>query len=105
MSQVQSNRTAPSSAGRLPASPVGTAAALAAARDAVRRTPFSREALRAEVVRYGMTARDADASVSELTSALDAALAPALAGLPVALAAELRVHVGWWAAHGYHRAD
>lgn len=105
MSEVQLDRTAPSSFGRARAGLGGTAAALAAARDALRRTPFSREALRAEVVQYGMTARDAGASVSELTAALDAALAPALAGLPDALAAEVRVHVGWWAAHGYHRAD
>lgn len=80
-------------------------AALVGARDALRRTPFSREALRTAVVRYGAVSRDAGASVSDLTDALDVELAPALSRFPAALAAELRVHVGWWAAHGYHRAD
>lgn len=82
-----------------------TAAAIDAARRALRQTPFSREALRAEIVRYGAVSRDVGASVSDLTDALDVGLAPALARFPEAVAAELRVHVGWWAAHGYHRAD
>ena len=99
------NRPAPPSYGRPYAGVVGTAAALTAVRDVLRQTPFSREALRGAVVRYGMLAHDAGATVSDLTAALDAALAPALGALPRALAAELRVHVGWWAAHGYHRGD
>ncbi|GJG88183.1 hypothetical protein tb265_33640 [Gemmatimonadetes bacterium T265] len=82
-----------------------TCAALAAARDALRGVPFSRGALRSAVVRYAAAARDAGASVAELTEALDFGLAPALGRLPAAVAADLRVHVAWWAAHGYHRAD
>lgn len=81
------------------------AAALAAARDTLRRMPFSREALRAEVVRYAAAARAHGATAAELTEALERALAPALASLPRRVADEVRLHVGWWAAHGYHRAD
>ncbi|HEY0777100.1 MAG TPA: hypothetical protein VGD56_03960 [Gemmatirosa sp.] len=81
------------------------AAALVAAQDALRGTPFSREALRAAVVRYGTVCADAGALASELTGALDAALGPTLARFPDPVAAELRVHVAWWAAHGYYRAD
>lgn len=81
------------------------AAALTAAQDALRESPSSREALRAAVVRYGTACADAGALASDLTRALDAALGPALAHFPDAVAAELRVHIAWWAAHGYHRAD
>ena len=78
---------------------------LTAVRDAVRDVPFSREALRAAVVRAAASARDGGSSAREVTDALEMALAPTLAGFPHAIAAELRVHVAWWAAHGYHRAD
>ncbi len=119
MSELRSDRATPTAASTAvscgrgdpssfvsPRAPAGsTAAAIAAARQALRRTPFSREALRAEIVWYGAVSRDAGASVSDLSDALDAGLAPALARFPEAVAAELRVHVGWWAAHGYHRAD
>ena len=57
-------------------------AALVGARDALRRTPFSREALRTEVVRYGAVSRDAEASMSDLADALDIELAPALNRFP-----------------------
>lgn len=80
-------------------------AALAGARDALRARPISRETLRAQIVRYAAVAREQGASGAELAEALDLALAPALAGLAAATADELRVHIGWWAAHGYHRAD
>ena len=83
----------------------GPDAALAGALDALSHVPFSRQALRDAVVRYGTLARDAGASVADLRDTLDASLAPALAQLPAPVAAELRVHAGWWAAHGYHRAD
>ncbi len=83
----------------------GPDTALVGARDALRHVPFSREALRDAVVRYGTLSRDAGATVADLRDGLDVSLAAALARFPAPVAAELRVHVGWWAAHGYHRAD
>ncbi len=81
------------------------ATAIAAARDALRAEPVSREALRDAVVRYAALAREQGANADDVTRALDAALGPALASFPVPLAADLGVHVAWWAAHGFHRVD
>lgn len=89
---------------RVQAGPAG-AAALADAREALYTAPVSREALRASIVRYAAAAREHGAAATEVTGALEAVLGPALATFPAPVAAELRVHVAWWAAHGYHRAD
>ena len=71
----------------------------------MRHVPFSREALREVVVRFAGDARERGSSATDVTEMLAHALAPALATFPAAFASELRVHVAWWAAHGYHRGD
>jgi hypothetical protein len=98
------SETQPHPADRRPSLGRGPSA-LAAARDVLGAVPLAREALRAEVVRYAAAARANGATAAELTDALDRALGPALAALPGRVADDVRVHVGWWAAHGYHRAD
>ena len=103
MSQLPSH---PAALPRSPGRALGRAEpAFAAARGTLCKSPLSRDALRAAVVRCAGIAREGGATAADLTEALDAALAPALARFPAALAADLRVHIAWWAAHGYHRAD
>lgn len=65
----------------------------------------SREAVRDAAVRYGSAARALALAPEDMAAALHAQLRRCTARHSAALRAELEASVGWWAIHGYHRAD